>query len=86
MDEWNIEHGFDILADMRRLRETEAHAARAALIEGQYPKGMQARCSFCARVEPVESGEMIEVNPTGLGPTKVFRCSACSETREDSAA
>ena len=71
---------------MRRLRETEAHAARTAVIQGDFPEGMQARCAFCARVESVAEGELLEVNRTGMGPSRVFRCSACSGKRKDDAA
>ncbi len=70
---------------MRRLRETEAHAARTAIIKGQFPEGMQARCSFCAQVQAVDDGELVQVNRTGMGPSKVFRCSDCAR-EEDSAA
>jgi hypothetical protein len=71
---------------MRRLTEPEAHRARAAIIEGDFPEGMNARCAWCRKVAAVSGGEFVTVNVPGTGATSVFKCSTCSDGRRNSAA
>ncbi|GEM_PF-1926203 len=77
---------FDILVIMRRLTEPEAHRARAAIIEGDFPEGMHARCARCRSVKPATDGEFVSVTVPGTGPMKMFKCSDCRDVRRDSAA
>jgi hypothetical protein len=62
---------------MRRLTEPEAHRARAAIIEGEFPEGMTARCAWCRKVAAVAEGRFVTVNVPGTGATSMFRCSEC---------
>jgi hypothetical protein len=62
---------------MRRLTEPEAHRARAAIIEGEFPEGMNARCAWCRKVAAVSGGRFVTVNVPGTGATSMFRCSDC---------
>lgn len=62
---------------MRRLTESQAHKGRAALIDGEYPDGMQARCARCERVRAIAEGELFKVRPHAEGPQRVFVCSEC---------
>lgn len=71
---------------MRKISEPEAHRGRIAVIEGQYPDGMQARCAWCARVEEVQNGQFCTVKKTGEGPAKLYKCSQCLEDESSSAA
>jgi hypothetical protein len=71
---------------MRRLTEPEAHRARAAIIEGEFPEGMSARCAWCRKVGAVAEGEFVAVNVPGTGATQVFRCGACLDGERNSAA
>lgn len=71
---------------MRKLTEPEAHRARAAIIEGNFPEGMHARCAWCRKVAPAGEGEFLDIKVPGTGATKVFRCSDCRDQRSDSAA
>ncbi len=71
---------------MRRLTEPEAHRARTAIIEGQFPQDMQARCAWCRRVETVGEGRFVAVEVPGTGHTQMFKCSSCLKEGEGSAA
>jgi hypothetical protein len=62
---------------MRRLTDSQAHKARAALIDGEYPEGMKARCARCEKVRAIAQGELFEVSPHAEGPQRVFVCSDC---------
>jgi hypothetical protein len=62
---------------MRRLTDSQAHKGRAALIDGEYPEGMQARCARCEKVRAIAEGELFEVSPHPEGPLRVFVCSEC---------
>ncbi|MEA2505667.1 MAG: hypothetical protein QOH48_285 [Actinomycetota bacterium] len=68
---------------MRRLSEPEAHRGRMAIIEGRFPEGMTARCSWCGTVQPANDGEFLAIRIPGTGPSRVFRCGNC---RNESAA
>ncbi len=69
---------------MRKIKETEAHRARTAILEGNFPEGMKARCGWCGRVRDVTEGEFLDSELLAAGPGKVFRCSECSK-RESAA-
>ena len=71
---------------MRKLTEPQAHRGRVAVIEGNFPEGMQARCAWCQSIEPVEDGQMIPSAHRGAGPSRLFRCSKCAETEAEGAA
>lgn len=71
---------------MRRLTESQAHKARAALIDGEYPEGMQARCARCERVRAIAEGEIFDVSRSTEGPTRVFVCTGCVRELRPSAA
>lgn len=64
---------------MRKIKETEAHRARTAIIEGQFPEGMQARCAWCGNVREVTKGEFVDSSLIAAGPGKVFRCAECAD-------
>ncbi len=70
---------------MRRLTEPEAHRARAAIIEGEFPEGMNARCAWCRKVGAVAAGEFVTVDIPGTGATRVFRCGSCVSERNSAA-
>lgn len=69
---------------MRKIKETEAHKARTAIIEGDFPEGMKARCAWCGRVREVSQGEFVDSSLLAAGPGKVFRCAECGN-RESAA-
>jgi hypothetical protein len=64
---------------MRKIKETEAHKARTAIIEGNFPEGMKARCAWCGNVREVTDGEFLDSSLLAAGPGKVFRCSDCHD-------
>jgi hypothetical protein len=64
---------------MRKIKETEAHRARTAILEGRFPEGMQARCAWCGKVGKVGEGEFVDRQITAAGPGKVFKCSECRQ-------
>ncbi len=64
---------------VRKLTEPQAHRGRVAIIEGNFPEGMQARCAWCRDVAPVNEGEFVVSTRPGNGPSRLFRCSDCSE-------
>lgn len=67
---------------MRRLTEPEAHRARAAIIEGNFPEGMSARCVHCRAVKPVDEGDFVTVKVSGTGHMKMFKCAECLDERQ----
>ncbi len=71
---------------MRKLTEPQAHRGRVAVIEGNFPEGMQARCAWCQRIEAVVEGEMMSVTRGGSGATRMFRCSECLAEESEGAA
>lgn len=71
---------------MRKLSEPEAHRARTAIIKGDYPEGMQARCGWCGEVRAIEEGSFVDAARPGVGAARVFRCEACVQDQESSAA
>ncbi|MFN2593811.1 MAG: hypothetical protein ABR579_02840 [Actinomycetota bacterium] len=71
---------------MRKLSEPEAHRARAAIINGEYPEGMQARCAWCADIRPISEGTFVDAARPGVGAARVFRCETCEQDQESSAA
>ncbi len=64
---------------MRKLTEPQAHRGRVAIIEGNYPEGMQARCAWCRKVAAVEEGQFVETEPHASGASRLFRCADCAE-------
>lgn len=68
---------------MRKISDPEAHLARTDILEGRYPEGMSARCSWCGEVRPVIEGDFVPVKGWGTGPSRAFKCSGCER---DSAA
>ena len=64
---------------MRKLTEPQAHRGRVAVIEGNFPEGMQARCAWCSTVQSVEEGELMSIARRGGGATRVFKCGKCLE-------
>lgn len=70
---------------MRKLTEPQAHAGRAAVIDGRYPDGMQARCAWCRRVSSVREGKLMDVRPSGDGPTRAFKCHRCLGRKQSAA-
>ena len=64
---------------MRKLTEPQAHRGRVAVIEGNFPEGMQARCAWCGDVQAVEEGQMLDTIRRGPGATHLFKCSKCLE-------
>jgi hypothetical protein len=54
-----------------------------AIIEGRFPEGMTARCSWCGTVQLANDGEFLAIRIPGTGPSRVFRCGSC---RDESAA
>lgn len=71
---------------MRKLTEPQAHRGRVAVIEGDFPEGMRARCAWCQTIESVEEGQMIASAHRGAGPTRIFRCSKCASGEREGAA
>jgi hypothetical protein len=71
---------------MRKLTEPQAHRARAAIIDGNYPKDLQARCGWCRSVLPVKKGEFVDLPRKGAGPSRAFKCSDCIARERGSAA
>ena len=71
---------------MRKLSEPEAHRARTAIINGDYPEGMQARCGWCGGVREVSEGSFVDAARPGVGAARVFRCENCEQDEESSAA
>ncbi|MDQ3662655.1 MAG: hypothetical protein M3526_00585 [Actinomycetota bacterium] len=71
---------------MRRLTEPEAHRARAAIIEGDYPEGMTARCAWCRKIAAVSAGRFVSVHVPGTGATSVFKCPDCLGGEREGAA
>lgn len=55
-------------------------------MDGNFPEGMEARCSWCGKVHPVSSGAFVSVRFSGMGPARVFKCSACLGPDEADAA
>jgi hypothetical protein len=80
------ELAFYILGGMRRLTEPEAHRARAAIIEGDYPEGMTARCAWCRKIAAVSAGRFVSVHVPGTGATSVFKCPDCLGGEREGAA
>ncbi len=75
-------HRFDWISYnlvMRKISDPEAHSARTDIIEGRFPEGMSARCSWCRKVKPVAKGDFVAVRGWGTGPSRVFKCSDCDE-------
>ena len=64
---------------MRKLTEPQAHRGRVAVIEGNFPEGMQARCAWCGNVQGVEDGQLISPSLRGGGATRLFKCGKCLE-------
>lgn len=64
---------------MRKIKETEAHRARTAIIEGRFPEGMKVRCGWCGEVKDVSEGAFLDSSLVAAGPGKVFRCKECSD-------
>lgn len=71
---------------MRKLSEPEAHRGRQAVINGEYPEGMQARCAWCGEVRPVIEGSFVGGARPGIGAARVFRCGECQKDGEETAA
>ncbi|MDQ4145457.1 MAG: hypothetical protein M3198_17290 [Actinomycetota bacterium] len=71
---------------MRKLTEPQAHRGRVAVIEGNFPEGMRARCAWCQTIEPVEQGQMLASVHRGAGPTRLYRCSKCVDGEREGAA
>ncbi|MEA2476558.1 MAG: hypothetical protein QOF16_1675 [Actinomycetota bacterium] len=71
---------------MRKLSEPEAHRARTAIINGDYPEGMQARCGWCREVRSVDEGSFVDAARPGVGAARVFRCGECERDEESNAA
>ena len=71
---------------MRKLTEPQAHRGRVAVIDGNFPEGMQARCAWCTRIEQIVEGEMVSVRTGGNGATRMFRCSECLAEQSEGAA
>ena len=71
---------------MRRLTEPEAHRARAAIIEGDYPEGMTARCAWCRKIAAVSTGRFVSVHVPGTGATSVFKCPDCLDGEREGVA
>jgi uncharacterized protein YlaI len=57
-----------------------------AVIEGDFPEGMTARCAWCRRIEQVAEGEMIAARRPGSGAMRLFKCSDCQEREREGAA
>lgn len=66
---------------MRRLTEPQAHRERLAVIEGDYPEGMEARCGLCGRREEIRRGQLLERRRMSQDATRVFVCSVCLKER-----
>ena len=62
---------------MRRLTEPQAHRGRAAVIDGRYPEGMQARCVLCGKSQPIEKGKLVAGRARPNEPVRHFLCSNC---------
>ena len=71
---------------MRKLTEPQAHRGRVAVIEGNFPEGMRARCAWCQTIEEVEQGQMLAAEHRGSGPTRLYRCSKCLDEEREGAA
>lgn len=55
-------------------------------MDGNFPDGMQARCSWCGKVQPVGQGRFVLVRSLGTGPARVFKCAGCLDPDEVDAA
>lgn len=71
---------------MRKLTEPQAHRGRVAVIDGEYPEGMKARCAWCGNVQPVDEGELVASRTKGDGPSRLYMCSDCLDERREGAA
>lgn len=71
---------------MRKLTEPQAHRGRVAVIDGNFPEGMQARCAWCREIQPIEEGEMVSSQGRGSGATRMFKCSECLTEESEGAA
>ena len=68
---------------MRKIKEPEAHRARAAVVDGNYPEGMRVRCSWCQTVVGPTEGEFRYGRTARTGTANFFKCQSCLD-REDS--
>ncbi|MFN2526077.1 MAG: hypothetical protein ABR505_07415 [Actinomycetota bacterium] len=66
---------------MRRLTEPQAHRERLAVIEGDYPEGMEARCGLCGRRQQIRQGQLLERRRNSHEASRVFVCSVCLKAR-----
>ena len=71
---------------MRRLSEPEAHRGRVAVIQGEYPEGMRARCGGCEKVFDIADGSLVEIKGRGSQATRIFLCASCLERTNADAA
>lgn len=77
----NISRGDLVSSDVRRLTEPQAHRERLAVIEGEYPEGMEARCGLCGRREEIRAGKVLARRRSSHDATHVFVCSVCLKAR-----
>jgi hypothetical protein len=77
---------FGKMQPMRKLTEPQAHRGRVAVIDGNFPEGMRARCAWCRRIEPIIEGEMVSAHTGGNGATRMFKCSGCLTEENEGAA
>ena len=71
---------------MRKLTEPQAHRGRVAVIDGNFPEGMQARCAWCGQIEEIVEGEMVSARAGASGATRMFKCSRCLTEESEGAA
>jgi hypothetical protein len=71
---------------MRKLTEPQAHRGRVAVIDGNFPEGMQARCAWCRQIQAIVEGEMVSVRAGASGATRMFKCSDCVAEENEGAA